>query len=96
MTVAALRVPIEQANQFGVIETAADGQTITAFHEKPDQATGLPDAPDQVYASMGNYVFSTDTLVDVVSQRRRGPRVRTRHGRQHHSDAGRLGRGARV
>ena len=67
VTVAALRVPIEQANQFGVIETGPDGHTITAFHEKPDQATGLADAPDQVYASMGNYVFSTDTLVDVVT-----------------------------
>ena len=68
VTVAALRVPIEQADQFGVIETAADGQTITAFHEKPKDAIGLPDAPHQVYASMGNYVFSTDMLVEAVSQ----------------------------
>jgi glucose-1-phosphate adenylyltransferase len=68
VTVAALRVPIDQADQFGVIETAADGQTITGFHEKPRRAVGLADAPDQVYASMGNYVFSTDTLTDVVSQ----------------------------
>jgi glucose-1-phosphate adenylyltransferase len=68
VTVAALRVPIDQADQFGVIETGADGQTITAFHEKPKHAVGLADAPDQVYASMGNYVFSTETLVDVVSQ----------------------------
>ena len=60
-------MPIEQADQFGVIETAADGQTITAFREKPKDAVGLPDAPDQVYASMGNYVFSTDTLIDVVT-----------------------------
>jgi glucose-1-phosphate adenylyltransferase len=67
VTVAALRVPIEQADQFGVIETAADGLTITAFREKPKDAVGLADAPDQVYASMGNYVFSTDTLVDVVN-----------------------------
>jgi glucose-1-phosphate adenylyltransferase len=66
VTVAAIRVPIEQSDQFGVIETALDGLTITAFHEKPKQAQGLSDAPDQVYASMGNYVFSTDVLVDVV------------------------------
>jgi glucose-1-phosphate adenylyltransferase len=68
VTVAALRVPIDQADQFGVIETAADGHTITAFREKPKDAVGLPDAPDQVYASMGNYVFSTDTLIDVVTR----------------------------
>lgn len=66
VTVAALRVPIEQADQFGVIETAADGRTIRAFHEKPKQAVGLADAPHQVYASMGNYVFTCDTLVDTV------------------------------
>jgi glucose-1-phosphate adenylyltransferase len=67
VTVAAIRVPIEQADQFGVIETAADGRTITAFREKPKDAVGLPDAPDQVYASMGNYVFSCNMLVDVVT-----------------------------
>jgi glucose-1-phosphate adenylyltransferase len=66
VTVAALRVPLEQADQFGVIETAPDGRTITAFHEKPDHAVGLHDAPHQVYASMGNYVFNADTLIDVV------------------------------
>ncbi|MFL5860132.1 MAG: glucose-1-phosphate adenylyltransferase [Solirubrobacteraceae bacterium] len=67
VTVAAIRVPIEQADQFGIIETAADGRTITAFREKPKDAVGLPDAPHQVYASMGNYVFSTKTLVEAVT-----------------------------
>jgi glucose-1-phosphate adenylyltransferase len=66
VTVAAVRAPIEQADQFGVIETGADGLTIKAFHEKPKHAAGLSDAPDQVYASMGNYVFSGDALVDAV------------------------------
>src|SRR5947209_16119155 len=67
VTVAAIRVPIEQADQFGIIETAADGRTITAFREKPKDAVGLPDAPHQVYASMGNYVFSTKTPVEAVT-----------------------------
>ena len=35
VTVAALRTPIEQADQFGVIETAANGRDIAAFREKP-------------------------------------------------------------
>jgi glucose-1-phosphate adenylyltransferase len=67
VTVAALRVPIEQANQFGVIETAANGRDIAAFREKPSDPVGLPDAPDQVFASMGNYVFSTEALISTVS-----------------------------
>jgi glucose-1-phosphate adenylyltransferase len=65
VTVAALRVPIEQADQFGVIE--AEGTTITDFLEKPKAPRGLADAPDQVYASMGNYVFTCETLVDIVT-----------------------------
>jgi len=65
VTVAALRVPIEQAYQFGVIEPGDDGR-IRAFHEKPDTATGLTDDPSQVYASMGNYVFTTAALIEAV------------------------------
>src|SRR5207302_2396132 len=68
VTVAGIRVPIEQASDFGVIETAADGKTIAAFREKPADPTGLPDAPDQVFASMGNYVFTTRTLVESVTR----------------------------
>src|SRR5215213_6438174 len=67
VTVAALRAPIEQADQFGVIETAPDGRRIAAFREKPTDPVGLPDAPDQVFASMGNYVFTTGALVDAVT-----------------------------
>jgi glucose-1-phosphate adenylyltransferase len=68
VTVAALRAPLSEADQFGVIETGPDGRTIAAFREKPSDAVGLPDAPDQVFASMGNYVFSADALIDAVSR----------------------------
>jgi glucose-1-phosphate adenylyltransferase len=67
VTVAGIRVPIAQADQFGVIETAPDGRRIARFREKPTDPAGLPDAPHQVYASMGNYVFTTRTLVEAVS-----------------------------
>jgi glucose-1-phosphate adenylyltransferase len=68
VTVAALRAPLDQADQFGVIETAADGRRIAAFREKPTDAVGLPGAPDQVYASMGNYVFTADVLRKIVAE----------------------------
>jgi glucose-1-phosphate adenylyltransferase len=66
VTVAAIRQPIELADQFGVIETANDRRVIAAFREKPTDAVGLSDDPTQVYASMGNYVFSTDVLLDAL------------------------------
>jgi glucose-1-phosphate adenylyltransferase len=67
VTVAGIRVPREQAFQFGVIETAPDGRKIAAFKEKPAEAQGLPDSPDEIYASMGNYVFSTEALIEAIS-----------------------------
>jgi glucose-1-phosphate adenylyltransferase len=68
VTVAGIRAPLAEASQLGVIEPAADGHTIAAFREKPTDAVGLPDALDQVYASMGIYVFDTKTLVDAVTE----------------------------
>jgi glucose-1-phosphate adenylyltransferase len=66
VTVAGIRVPRSEASGFGVIQTAADGRTITGFLEKPDNPPGLPDDPDTVYASMGNYVFTTEALLEAV------------------------------
>src|SRR5512132_1647668 len=58
VTVAAIRQPIDTADQFGVIEVADDDHTrIKAFLEKPTDPGGLPDSPDEILASMGNYVF---------------------------------------
>jgi glucose-1-phosphate adenylyltransferase len=64
-TVAALRAPREESDRFGVITPGAGG-SIAAFTEKPEQAEGLPGAPDEVYASMGNYVFTTQALIEAV------------------------------
>jgi glucose-1-phosphate adenylyltransferase len=66
VTVAAIRQPIKLADQFGVIETANDHRVISAFREKPTDPVGLADDPEQVYASMGNYVFSTPALLDAL------------------------------
>ncbi len=68
-TVAAIRQPIALADQFGVIDVdpAATG-SIREFLEKPTTPAGLPDAPEEVLASMGNYVFDADALVDAVTR----------------------------
>ena len=65
VTVAAIPAPRVQAAEFGVIETGDDGQ-IVGFHEKNPEAPAMPDDPSRVYASMGNYVFSTKTLLDLL------------------------------
>jgi glucose-1-phosphate adenylyltransferase len=68
VTVAGIRVPRRDAWQFGVIKTAADGVTIDEFLEKPADPPGLPDSPDEVFASMGNYVFTADALVEALEK----------------------------
>ena len=67
VTVAGIRISISEANQFGVIEPESDGRKIRAFREKPASPVGLLDAPDEVYASMGNYVFTTKSLIEAVT-----------------------------
>jgi len=66
LTVAAIPVPRDEATAFGVIQTAQDGRSIEAFLEKPADPPAMPGHPDQAYASMGNYLFTTDVLVDAL------------------------------
>ncbi|MBL6629680.1 MAG: glucose-1-phosphate adenylyltransferase [Ilumatobacteraceae bacterium] len=74
VTVAAIPVPRADAHQFGIIEAADDGR-ILAFHEKPSDPPAMPGNPDQCLASMGNYVFDTQTLIDVVTPNSENPLV---------------------
>jgi glucose-1-phosphate adenylyltransferase len=68
-TVAAIRQPIGLADQFGVIDVHPDEPTkIREFLEKPTNPVGLPDSPGEVLASMGNYVFDADALVEAVTR----------------------------
>src|SRR5947209_8005942 len=65
VTVAGVRIPIEEASAAGVIE-AGEGTRVRSFTEKPSDPEGLPDDPDHVLASMGNYVFTAETVADAV------------------------------
>lgn len=68
-TVAGIRQPIALASQFGVIEQdpLVPGR-IGRFLEKPVDPVGLADSPHEVLASMGNYVFDADALVEAVTR----------------------------
>lgn len=66
VTVAAIPVPKHEAREFGVIESDVDGK-IMAFHEKVAEPPTMPGNDAMCLASMGNYVFDTETLVDIVT-----------------------------
>lgn len=69
LTVAGIRQPIELSDQFGIMQAGDnDPKRIAEFLEKPKNAKGLTDAPDKVLASMGNYVMSTDAMLEAITQ----------------------------
>ena len=66
VTVAGIRQDRSEAHQFGVIEANADGLKIDRFLEKPKNPPAVPGSPDEAYVSMGNYVFTTKDLIEVL------------------------------
>lgn len=66
VTVAAIPVPREEASAFGIIH-ADDSGRIVDFLEKPADPPAMPGNAAMSLASMGNYVFTTQTLIDVVT-----------------------------
>ena len=90
VTVAGIRVPRTEAQAFGCIEADPAGRIIE-FLEKPADPPAVPDDPEVTFASMGNYVFTAEVLLDVAGRGRRRRRQRPRHGRRHHPAPGREG-----
>ncbi len=72
VTIAALPTEKKFAKDFGVIEATRSGR-IVGFHEKNPDAPTMPDDPNRVYASMGNYVFSTDMLLKMIEDDQQDP-----------------------
>ena len=65
VTVAGIPVPRAEASDFGIMEV--EGERILQFHEKPLDPPAMPGRPDWALASMGNYVFETEALIDAVT-----------------------------
>jgi glucose-1-phosphate adenylyltransferase len=66
LTVAAIPIPVEEASEFGIIEADAQGRMI-GFVEKPKSgAKTMPGDPTRCLASMGNYLFTTEALVQEI------------------------------
>lgn len=64
ITIAALEVPAEEATRFGVFSVDDDAK-VTAFNEKPAEPERIP-GRETCFASMGNYIFSTKKLIEVL------------------------------
>lgn len=65
LTIAAIPVPLEEASRFGVLEIGDDGRVL-GFEEKPVEPKEMPGSPGFALASMGNYVFEPEVLIDAL------------------------------
>ena len=68
VTVSALPVPCKEASSFGVISVDAKNR-VNGFVEKPENPPAIPGNPEMSYASMGNYIFSYDALVNILHEK---------------------------
>ena len=84
-----------RGQRFGIIDADADGE-IRAFLEKPADPPGLADSPDESLRLDGQLRLHHRGAARGAAHRRRRRELRPRHGRQHHPDAHRRGRGPGV
>ncbi|MDP9361560.1 MAG: glucose-1-phosphate adenylyltransferase [Acidobacteriota bacterium] len=68
LTIATIPVPVAEAHHFGIVEVDSDWR-VTGFVEKPKEgAKTIPGRPDMVLASMGNYIFKANAMIDVLQR----------------------------
>jgi len=68
LTIATIPVPVSEAHHFGIVEVDDDWR-VTGFVEKPKSgAKTIPQRPDMVLASMGNYIFKAKAMTDVLQR----------------------------
>ncbi len=67
VTVGAVPYPLKEAGSYGVIEVDKD-YGITGFAEKPAHPRPMPQKKDMALCSMGNYVFDTGPLIEMLEQ----------------------------
>lgn len=68
LTVSCVEVPVEEAaGAFGVM-TVDEQDRILRFDEKPAEPTPVPGNPKLCLASMGNYIFDTEFLLELLEE----------------------------
>jgi glucose-1-phosphate adenylyltransferase len=64
-SVATIPVRLDQCDQFGIVEID-DEHRITDFIEKPGTTAPMPGSNTHALASMGNYIFNADVLLQAL------------------------------
>lgn len=68
LTISAIPIPIEEAHEFGIIEVDENWR-LTGFIEKPQtKPKAMPNNPNMCLASMGNYIFNKDILLNALEE----------------------------
>lgn len=67
VTISAVPIDAAESRHFGIIEVDRDWR-VTGFEEKPSKGKPIPDNPDCVLASMGNYIFNRDVLIKELEE----------------------------
>lgn len=68
LSISGIPIPIEEASEFGIMEVD-DNWKLVNFVEKPQTTPkSIPGRPDLCLASMGNYIFDKDVLVDALER----------------------------
>lgn len=66
LSISAIPIPIEEASEFGIIEVDDDWRLVN-FVEKPQTPPkSIPGNPNMCLASMGNYIFDKEILLDAL------------------------------
>lgn len=68
LCISGIPIPIEEASEFGIMEVDEDWRLIN-FVEKPQyRPKSIPGHPDLCLASMGNYIFDKEILLDALNR----------------------------
>ena len=68
LTISAIPIPVEEASEFGIMEVDDDWRLINFIEKPKEKPRTIPGNPNMCLASMGNYVFGKDVLLDVIEQ----------------------------
>jgi glucose-1-phosphate adenylyltransferase len=67
VTIAAYPTPVADGRRFGILQVDPSWR-ITEFQEKPEKPNPIPGRDSHCLASMGNYIFSVEKLVELLNR----------------------------